>query len=277
MNHKTIGAGGMQLAWYEYHPEKEKAIVFIHGNSTSSYTWRKQLTSNLLLNYHLLCIDLPNHGHSEALQQKDDFSLPALAGILAAAVEQLAGSKPFIICSVSLGTNIVAEMMATNLLVQGLMMAGPCIVGKGHELDKMILPGADATAVFAENVPHQMITKYAGEASLSTDSNDLEIFLQGYHAVKGPFRSSLYATIATGNYSDEVALLQKSGCPVCIVFGEEEKIVNKHYLDGAPIQLWHKTIHTIPGASHYVNIDAPEAFNELLAAFAKDVFTTNGS
>lgn len=46
---------------------------------------------------------------------------------------------------------------------------------------------------------------------------------------------------------------------------------------GAPINLWKKTVYKIPGASHFVNIDAPEAFNKLVAEFAKDMFTTGGS
>jgi pimeloyl-ACP methyl ester carboxylesterase len=277
MSNNTITINGLQLAAYEYHPEKENSIVFIHGNSTSSNTWRKQVTSNLLKDYRLLCIDLPNHGHSDAIPSTGNFSLPAIAKIMSAALKQLMAGKPSIICSVSLATNIVAEMMAMDLRVKGLIMAGPCIVGEGYGMDKMILPGADATAVFAENLPHEIVTTYAGEASLSRDTNDRNIFLKDYHAVKGNFRSSLYATIAAGTYSDEVALLQQSKSTTCIVFGEDEKIVNRHYLDEAPLNLWNKTIYTIPCASHLVNIDAPEAFNKLVAAFAKDMFTTSGS
>jgi len=61
------------------------------------------------------------------------------------------------------------------------------------------------------------------------------------------------------------------------VFGEDEKLVNIHYLNDAPINLWNNTIYKIPLASHLVNIDAPEAFNELIAAYAKDIVTTNAA
>ncbi|MEO7489093.1 MAG: alpha/beta hydrolase, partial [Ferruginibacter sp.] len=75
--------------------------------------------------------------------------------------------------------------------------------------------------------------------------------------------------------NDEVAILQRATCPVCIVFGEAEKVVNTSYLDDAPINVWNNKVYKIAGASHLVNIDAPMAFNELLAAFAKDIFTIN--
>lgn len=277
MNQQIITAAGIELAFYEYHPEKGATIFFIHGNSTSSNTWRKQVTSNVLTGYRLICIDLPNHGGSGIIRQAEDCNVPAIARIMAAAVGQLITHEPFIICSVSLGTNIVAEMMAADLKMKGLIMAGPCIVGDGFGLDKMMYAGTDTTPLFADNVPHELLMQYIDAASRSTDLTDREAFLKDYFAVKGNFRSSLYATIVAGMYNDELELLQKANVPVCCIFGEEERVVNKDYLNGAPLHFWNNTINRIAGAGHLVNIDAPEAFNTLVAAFAKDIFTTNGS
>jgi len=141
----------------------------------------------------------------------------------------------------------------------------------------MMLPGADLSAVFAENIPEEAVLQYASAVSLSENKDDLDCFLKDYHSVQGTFRSSLFANIAMGNYSDQVAINQQVKYPVCIVFGEDEKLVNTHYLDDAPINLWNNTIYKIPLASHLLNIDAPEAFNELIAAYAKDIFTTNAA
>jgi len=74
-----------------------------------------------------------------------------------AALLQLVTGKPYIICSISLGTNIVAEMLMGAIEPKGLVLAGPCIVGEGFGLDKMMLPGADLSAVFAENVPEEAV------------------------------------------------------------------------------------------------------------------------
>jgi pimeloyl-ACP methyl ester carboxylesterase len=272
MNPHFITVNGLQIAYYQRNPEQTNIIFFIHGNSGSSGVWRKQVENDLLNDYRLIAIDLPNHGKSSAIRADGDFSLPAIAKIMGTAISQLADGKPFIICGVSLGTNIVAEMLTDTFQPKGLLMAGPCVVGKGFELDKIILPGADVTAVFAENLPETIVTRYAGETSISPDDKDRESFLTDYYAVKGNFRSSLYASIAAGKYSDEIELLQKMNVPVCIIFGKDEKVVNTEYLNNAPINLWNQTIYTIPGASHLVNIDAPEPFNQLLAAFAKEVF-----
>lgn len=271
LSYQTVN--GLKIACNTIHSEKENTIFFIHGNSTSSQTWRKQVESNFLEDYRLITIDLPNHGNSAAMEIDGDYSLPALAKIVGAVINLLINNRPYIICSVSLGTNIVAEMMSGDLSPKGLFLAGPFIVGEGFGMDKLVLPGADPTAVFAENVPKEMVIKYGDETSLSADSNDKEVFLKDYYAVQGNFRSSLYATIAAGNYNDEIAILHKLNCPVCIVFGKEEMIVNTDYLNEAPLNLWNKTIYKLPGASHLVNIDAPEVFNELVAGFATDMFT----
>ena len=273
MNKGLITANNLQIAYYIHNPEQNNIIFFIHGNSCSSGNWRKQVESSLLENYRLITIDLPNHGNSDAIKADGDFSLPAIAKIIGTAISKLAADKPFIISSVSLGTNIVTEMLNDLIQPKGLLMAGPCIVGNGFEMDKMVLSGADVTAVFAENLPENIVYQYAGETSVSTDPKDKELFLADYYVVKGNFRSSLYASIAAGVYSDQIALLRKMNVPVCIVFGKEEKVVNTDYLNEASFNIWNKTIYKIPGASHLVNIDAPKEFNELLAAFAKDIFT----
>ena len=123
-----------------------------------------------------------------------------------------------------MGTNIVAEILTSAIEPNGLVLAGPCIVREGFGLDKMMLPGADLSVVFAENVPEEAVIKYASETSLSEYKKDLDCFLKDYHSVQGTFRSSLLATIAAGNYCDEVAIIQQLKYPVCIIFGEDEKV-----------------------------------------------------
>lgn len=277
MKQTFVTTNNLQIACYIFNPEQVNTIFFIHGNSSSSRVWRKQVESPSFVDYRLITIDLPSHGNSDPLPADADFSLPAMAEIMSEVVMQLINDKPFIICGSSLGTNIVAEMLANVFSPNGLILAGPCIVGEGLGLDKMILPTADVTPVFAENVPAELVNKYAGETSISTDTKDRQIFLEDYHAVKDPFRSALYATIAAGIYSDEIAILQKNNCPICIVFGKDERVVNPYYLDEMPINVWNKIIYKIPEASHLVNIDAPEAFNELLVQFAKEIFTTGAA
>ena len=132
----------------------------------------------------------------------------------------------------------MAEMPVGETEPAGYFLAGPCIIGEGFGMDKIMLPDIDSSTIFTDNASKEDVIKYAIASFLSKNINDLNYFLKDYYAVQGNFRSSLYATIAAGNYNDQIRLIQLRSCPVCIVFGKDEKIVNMHYLDDAAINLW---------------------------------------
>src|SRR5579863_2300090 len=114
MDKKFISIEGIRIAYLEQNSRPEnKTIFFIHGNSVSSRTWRKQLVDPLFSDHRLIAIDLPAHGDSgTAADPAHTYSLPMLANLMAKAVRLLANNQPFILAGVSLSTNIVAEMLA---------------------------------------------------------------------------------------------------------------------------------------------------------------------
>jgi len=61
-------------------------------------------------------------------------------------------------------------------------------------MDKIILGGADVTPVFAENLPEDIVVKYALTTSISKDEGDENAFLKDYYAVKGNILVPLYVT-----------------------------------------------------------------------------------
>jgi pimeloyl-ACP methyl ester carboxylesterase len=270
MQQQFLDLNGMHISYWEVNPALVPTIFFIHGNSASAASWRKQLTSPLLKGFRLVAFDLPAHGDS-AMLAPEDCHLQALAAILGEAVKALTTSAPFLISGVSLGTNLVAEMMAFNIEPAGLVLAGPCVAGGNYTIDKMMLPGTHVNVVFTDENTEADIRQYAGETSLSGVPVDLEHFLNDYNRVKSPFRSLLGQSIAEGKYSNEMALLEKAAKPLLIIFGKQEKVIDPQYLDGAPLRVWKDTIFRLEGASHLVNIDQPERFNQLLKAFAEDV------
>jgi pimeloyl-ACP methyl ester carboxylesterase len=52
-----------RIAGYES-PGTARAILLVHGNSSSSRIWQKQLEGPLGGKYRLIAIDLPGHGRS---------------------------------------------------------------------------------------------------------------------------------------------------------------------------------------------------------------------
>jgi pimeloyl-ACP methyl ester carboxylesterase len=276
MEGKFIVVDGTQLYCFEKNPTASKTIFFIHGNSASSRTWRKQWDDPIFSSYRLVAFDLPAHGQSgTAADPESTYTLPGLGILAAKVISMLAQDKPYVVAGVSLATNIITEMLPFGVQPIGIVLAGPCIVGEGAPIEKLIKPDTHVSVVFADESPEDEVKSYGSETSHSTEE-DLELFLDDFHKVKKPFRSSLGQSIAEKRYSDEIALLKQYGQPVLIVFGKNEKIINTDYLNEIGLPLWNNIIAQIEGASHLVNIDCPLVFNKLTSDYINDVFTKAG-
>jgi pimeloyl-ACP methyl ester carboxylesterase len=126
--------------------------------------------------------------------------------------------------------------------------------------------------VFTDDPDLRDVDSYGKETSLSNDQEDLQLFLKDFKAVKKPFRSALAQSIGIKDYSDEILLLKTNNIPLLVVFGADEKVIDCNYLDNAALPLWRNQIFKIPGASHLVQIDQPEAFNKLMKELITECF-----
>jgi pimeloyl-ACP methyl ester carboxylesterase len=270
MKRKYLQVEALTLSYLEQNPTAPSTIVFIHGNSGSAQSWRKQYASPLLQEFRHIILELPGHG-SSTLCEPASCSVTGLARICGKALELLHDDKPFILAGISLATNIIAEMLAFQPVPKGLVLAGPCIVGKEYPLQSQIKNETHVHVVFQDEPDAAHLLAYVRETSVSTDPEDLEWFIKDFKAVQSPLRSMLAQSIAEGKFSDEVTLISESGLPVLLIFGEDEKIIETSYLDTSPINLWEDQIFKISGASHLVNIDQPMAFNQLLARYGQDI------
>jgi pimeloyl-ACP methyl ester carboxylesterase len=272
MTTQQLTIKGIRISYIEQNPEARKTIFFIHGNSSSSATWKKQFNSELLTAYRLVAIDLPAHGSSEASPLPErDYTLSGLASILTEVIQELE-KGPYILCGSSLATNILAEMIPFGIEPAGMFFAGPSLMGSGLGIDKIAIPGTDISALFKDEVPLEAIINYGKLTSQSTDPEDLEIFKTDFNNVQSPFRSLFLNSIFSGNLGDEIKQVNSISCPLAWVFGADEKVLDQNYLDGVDVPKWKDQVFKIPGASHLVNVDKPETFNTLLAEFAKDCF-----
>lgn len=273
MEKKTIIINAIELAYFELNSDARETIFFIHGNSVSSLSWKKQLASELLKPYRLVAIDLPAHGDSGASSiEQQDYNLPGLGLIMANAIKELAGDKPYLMAGISLGTNILAEALANDLEPAGVVLGGSCIVGGDYTVNSFVMPNTNVYVVFTDDSSLNEVSQYASQAMLSTEEEGVNDFISDYYRVKVPFRSTLADSIGKQQYSDEIALVNSIKKPVLLIFGKDELVVAPDYLDDASLSLWQDSIFKLPGASHLVHIDQPDVFNKLLADYAKDMF-----
>jgi pimeloyl-ACP methyl ester carboxylesterase len=263
---------GIDLAYYEKHPDKERTIFFLHGNSSSSRNWLGQWESPLFEGYRLIAIDLPAHGASGVSPDPaTDYTLKGLAVILAAAVNALARG-PYIICATSLTTNIAAEMIACGTEPAGILLEGTSVIGEGIGLDKVTQPGVDIRPITMDEVSAASAEGYGQVVFHAADADILQQFVDDFLIVRAPFRTTIIGSIFSGQMSDQVNLLRGLTCPVAHVYGAAERVINTGYLSDVDVPKWRKQIFLIPDAGHLAHVEQPEAFNELLLSFAKDCF-----
>lgn len=273
MTKASITVKGIQLSYLLQNDAAENTIFFIHGNSISADSWKKQLNSELLSRYRLIALDLPAHGDSDAsLHPEEDYSLPGLAAYVAEVVKELAPKQPYILTGLSLGANLAAEALAFGVQPVGLALAGPSIIAPEIPIERIVKSGSNVYVVFTEQASEAEVSTYASQGLLSNNPQDKADFIRDYFGVKLPFRSVLNQSISENRYSDEIDLIRQSGIKTLVAMGADEQVVYPDYLDEVPLDLWGGEVHKIAGASHLVPIDQPEAFNELLAAYAADVF-----
>lgn len=273
MEPKSINVNGLDLAYYTKNDEQPDTIFFVHGNSVSSLSWKKQFDDARLSAYRLVALDLPAHGGSAASPDPErDYSLPGLARIVADALPSLVHGDRYLLIGLSLGANLVAETLAFGVRPAGIVLAGPSVLGAACPIPKVVKPGTHVYTVFTDSAPEADVVAYSKEGILSEDPADREAFLSDYRRVKKPFRTVFNQSLDNKHYGDEIQLLIDSGIPQCVIMGADEQVVFPDYLDDAGLPLWQGHVHKIAGASHLVNVDRPKAFNRLLADFAMDIF-----
>lgn len=274
MQQKYITIDELKIAYLEINPGLEKTVFFIHGNSISSRSWEKQLNSSSLNDYTLIAIDLPGHGNSAQSVSPDAvYTFYGLGAIIAKTIKILSRGNPYLLAGLSLGTNILTEALAFDLAPVGLLLAGSCVAGQNISVQDFVLPHTHVSVVFTPQADEADIRAYALEVMHNASAIEIEEFVADYHRADPQFRSVLAKSIAEGNFSDEIALLQHINKPLLFIFGKEEKIINPDYLDKVPFTLWRNEIFKIDGAGHLVNMDNAETFNRLLAAYAADCFS----
>ncbi|HEX5154267.1 MAG TPA: alpha/beta hydrolase [Parafilimonas sp.] len=261
MEASFINVSGTKIAYIEKNSAEAKTIFFIHGNSGSSKTWRKQFQDELFKNYRLIAVDLPGHGESsKAANPKYTYSPIITAKILAEALQKLTENKPYFLVGFSYGTNLIAEMLPFINQPLGIVLSGACVVGAGYTADKVII---NFESIFLQ----QTVEKLAAEKFLIEqlyNKNNLTLFVKDYYRTDPFFRTALLENATEGNVSDEIKLLQEYPYELLVITGDDDRLVNNQYIEHTGIRLWNHKAYRIEKAGHFVSNDQPEKFNLLL-------------
>lgn len=272
MIRKSITTNGVKLSYLDNDASSTEIIFFIHGNSGSSRYWHKQYDDQALQNYRLIVFDLPAHGESDpSPNPTDDYSLIGLGRTMMHAVLAIATTgSSYVLVGLSLGTNIIAEMLGhKQVSPKGIVLISSCIAGGEFTPDKIFKTGVDLSFFFTDTPDAKLVE--AGFAAVISNPEEQRSGLKDYYQVKLPFRSTLAVSVAQGKLSDEIALVREFKGNVLVIFGRDEVSVNPDYLDYVGLPVWRNRIEKLPG-NHIVNLDSPAEVNTLLRLYCQEFF-----
>lgn len=246
------------------------AIVFIHGASISSDFWYKQFADkHLPEQFSLYAFDLPGHGQSGKVKDSKDYSLKGMGTMLNKIIESLAVEE-YIIVSLSIAGNAVAETIADLKGCKGIFMAGACLLSEKFPVSSLIQPFPYIHLLSAGHASEKELEDYAQYDMFHPSEEEVKLFIENYKKTDPAFRAIIGKALAESDYTDEVENVKEARLPLSLVYGKEEAILQPGYLRNAGFDLWRNEIHLIENAGHLVNIDNAEDFNSLLYSFAVD-------
>jgi len=247
-------------------------ILFIHGNSLSSYSFSKQLNSGLADKYHLVAMDLPGHGDSSWYNNPDnDYSIKSLAGAIKKVISEI-NCKNLIIVAHSLGGHLLLEMCNEINSLKGLMIFGTPPMPANPDMSAMYNPieaaGLFFKADLTEDEIEALCTNIVLDKSLVDDN-----FINQVRKTHPQFRSACFKAIVSGEITDEAGTVEKLKIPILIAHGEKDSGIRLDYIEKLNIPaLWNSRVQIIKDSGHCPQFEKPNEFNKLLEEFAVEVF-----
>ncbi|HLZ20962.1 MAG TPA: alpha/beta hydrolase [Ktedonobacterales bacterium] len=225
-------------------PHKTRTLVFIHGSGDSARAWEPLV--NQLRDYECVVLDLPGHGALVDRPGPADMSVDDYA---AAVHAELARRDLANVCLVghSLGSAIALHMALEYPSRVGRLV----LIGAGARL--RVLPALLDEAQSSPATAKEKLTRLAF-APVNEDRAPAHI------AAMGPLAPGmLYRDLRACDHFDMMDGLGRVAQDTLIIVGEDDRLTPPKYATYLRDHLAGAQLVTLPGAGHYVAVEAPDA------------------
>lgn len=263
---QQILKNGISLNYAELNEGALSTLIFLHGNSHSHKSFKKQASSPLLKDFRLIFLDLPGHGDSGTL---DEYSVLAIAEMVSEFIK-IKKLENFALVGHSLGGHIaIHSLQFTNPM--GLFISGTPPLQKPFD-PSAFMPNANAAALFQasstsadiENLMNEL--NYTGEEKIQA--------VKDYLKTDSVFRGTIFNSIPTGNYLDEVELLKNYKGELHILIPTRDTLINNKYITDALAGKKSGIEFSFIEAGHNPHEELSETFNSTLYGFSQLTFNS---
>ena len=246
-------------------------VVLIHGNSSSSRAFSRQLDGPLGERFRLIAVDLPGHGASDDAKDPSAYSLPGHARAVRAVLDALGIDEAHFV-GWSLGGHVALEMAPDLRDPRGFVIFGTPPLTSGEAMSEAFLPNPAMKVTFQESVDTRRGVRLCRRV--------LQTRLRRYSAVLSRRCFAHRRAGAQQSWSERRSVASSatsarwcaiSGSPLAVLHGDEEQLVNGRYFDSVAMPtLWRGAVQMIPDAGHTPQWETPKVFDALIEAFVKE-------
>ena len=262
----TLIIAGMKISYGDFNSDKKQTLLFVHGNSHAKNSFSHQTHSPLLQNYRLITIDLPGHGDSD---KHSEYSLPLYGSVIAEVIAQLKLIN-VILVGHSLGGHAAVHSLKTTS-PDGLFLYGTPLLKKPIDFN-IFLDNPQAKALSQEDCKDEEIEDFLTQ--LRYENEDRKTAKNNFLRTDARVRTAILQSVVAGNYSDECTLFNDFAGKKIVLVSHEENLVNNKYIEQILKDLDLQNIATSIHGGHVPHVEAAEDFNQILANFAAETFST---
>jgi 3-oxoadipate enol-lactonase len=253
----------MHPAWPAVERGRGRPVVFLHGYPLNHRMWEPQLR-DLSANYHVILLDLPGYGLSEATPAPD--SLRGYAETVHSTLKRRIPG-PFTLVGHSFGGYLALQ----------LLQAHP------EQVDSLVLTdtrsGADSPEANEKRLATARRLETPGE-SLDVEATAQMLLAPATWDAQGPIPEGVRAMVRSApsptviatlrsmaGRADLTAVLSHLRIPTLVVWGEEDRLVPPSESQSMVGRVAGGVGVGIPGAGHLPSLEAPDRFNLALSEF----------
>jgi magnesium chelatase accessory protein len=265
---RFVQAGG--LSWHVQEMGQGPTLLLLHGTGASTHSWR-DLLPLLARDFHVVALDLPGHGFTEA-PERDRLSLPAMARGLTALLGKL-GVEPEGIVGHSAGAAIAMQMVLTGAVAPSCLISlnGALLPFKG--VASQLFPSVARLLVLNPLVP-RLFAWRAGSTEAVTqllEGMGSRLDARGQDLYQRLFSNRVHVASTLGMMAnwDLEALGRSFGrldLPVLLVVGAGDRAVPPGDARAVAQRLPDARIETLPGAGHLIHEEKPGDIAALIGA-----------
>lgn len=279
-----VEANGMRFELAESGDKASDTLVLmLHGFPELNYSWRHQMPMLAAKGYRVWAPNMRGYGASSKPEGIPAYHIDNLLADVAGLIDQANSEQPverLILIAHDWGA-VIAWMFAIRQLrrIDHLVIMNvphpKCAereIRKWRQLRKswymffFQLPWLPEKLLLAGNA-RAIRSAFFNSAANKTNfaKADLDVYAAAAQR-PGAIRSMVNYYRALFRYRDPDALGDaKVAMPTVVIWGENDLALDIHLLDGMEAWVPDLTVHRLPGISHWVQQDAPEAVNLLLS------------